>query len=61
MTMGGNDLRFGDIVRKCYWGGALGQRDETECRNLIEDGLSMVDDGELTDKFARRCACSESV
>jgi alpha-tubulin suppressor-like RCC1 family protein/lysophospholipase L1-like esterase len=51
LTMGGNDLQFGQIVKKCYWGGTFGQRDEATCRGLVDGAQLDVDSGTLTTKI----------
>ena len=55
LTMGGNDLAFGDIVPQCYLGGIVGRlhdgRDENTCRNLIESGKIIAQNGTLTNQI----------
>jgi Ca2+-binding RTX toxin-like protein/lysophospholipase L1-like esterase len=48
MTTGGNDLRFGDIVRKCFLAVV---RDGTECAQLFVEANNLIANGTVEDRI----------
>ena len=52
LTIGGNDVGFGDVVQECF---LIGVREPADCRDAVSAGQAGVDDvGAATTEFLRR-------
>ena len=56
LTIGGNDLDFEGIVKRCFWVGLAGSfdgRNEDDCRQKVRNAQDKFDDGSLRSSLTR--------